>query len=178
MLANGVLGIPVGQFVQSMGVTGLVIAVGLQQYAADAVGSLTLMADRRFSTGDLVRIGSENSSLYIIDKVGILSTSVHSFTGPRAKSYFPNSMIVRAQIINESRQKQRRLNVRVHVDPTTRIEKLTVLPAAIFSAVKEATMEYERSFVGADKGVACELLGLDGRPRFRLLPHARGPTLA
>ena len=161
VLANGVLGIPVGQFIQSMGVTGLVIAVGLQQYAADAVGSLTLMADRRFSTGDLVRIGSESSSLYIIDKVGILSTSVHSFMGPRAKSYFPNSLIVRAQIINESRQKQRRVNVRVHVDPMTRVEKLNLLSSAIFKAVKEATTDFECSFVGDDKGVGCELLGLD-----------------
>lgn len=119
VLAN-LLGIPVGQLVQSLGITGLVIAAALQHYAADAVGSLTLLADKRFSTGDLVRIGSETSSLYIIDKVGILSTSVHSFIGPRAKTYFPNSFIVRAQIINESRQKNRRVNLRAFVDPRPR----------------------------------------------------------
>ena len=140
ILATSV-GINVSQLVNSMGVTGLIFALALQNYAADIVGSLTLMADKRFSTGDLVKIGSSDT-LYIIDKVGILSTSVHCFIGPRAKVYFPNSILVKSTILNESRQKTRRINCTFCVDKETNAKKLKTLPKAILTAVKDATSEF------------------------------------
>lgn len=108
------LGVNVSQIISSFGLTGVALAFAMQNYASDVVGSLTLMADQRFSTGDLVRIG-ENSGLLIIDRVGILSTSVHAFMGPRAKVYIPNSHIVSKIIVNESRQKDRRINLGARV---------------------------------------------------------------
>lgn len=154
-------GVNVSQLVSSMGFSGVILAIALQNYAADLVGSITLMADKRFSTGDMVRVGQQ-SPLYIIDKVGLLTTSVHCFNGPRAKVYFPNSVLVKSTILNESRQKQRRLKPCIYVDPHTKVAKLKLLPALLFDAVREKTSDFDGvHYVGANRGVGCELLGLD-----------------
>eukprot|EP00854_Cymbomonas_tetramitiformis_P018105 gene18105-21564_t len=114
------------------------------------------MVDRRFSCGDLIKLGNDKD--FYVDHVGLLATRGRLFSGARYEVHIPNSTIVKANITNESCFKERRLSPTIHVDPTTPAAKLKQLPIALSTAVKEATTAFTGvKYIQKENGVCCEL---------------------
>mmetsp|Transcript_5975 Transcript_5975/g.6835 ORF Transcript_5975/g.6835 Transcript_5975/m.6835 type:complete len:494 (-) Transcript_5975:791-2272(-) len=155
------MGFDVSTMVRSLGLSGVLFTLSLQHYAADVVGSMTLLAERRFSTGDMVKFSSD-STWYLVDHVGLLSTRVRLFEGGRYRTYIPNSTVVRATCVNASRVKQRRLTPMVYVDPMTPVAKLKKMPKELLQAVKEGTSDFHSViYIQEDKGLCCEMRGMN-----------------
>ena len=64
--------------VNSLGVTGLVATLALKNYAEDALGSLTLMTDKRFRIGDWIVFKGE---IQVVQRVGLITTRLRLSSG-------------------------------------------------------------------------------------------------
>ena len=105
------------------------------------MGGFTLIADGRFSYGD-----SNHWRRAELDGNGAPGGAARDALreARRARLLIPNSVLVRASIINESRVKSRRIPIDVVVDGATAPAKLAELPSALLSAARRASPHRRR----------------------------------
>lgn len=173
------LGFDVRVVLSSLGASGFFLALALQHYAADVVGGFTLIADGRFSYGDQITIGGAPNWTVTVRQVGLLVTRCAKLDGPACT--IPNSVLVRASIINESRVKSRRIPIDVVVDGATAPAKLAELPSALLSAARRALAAQKATdvtFTYEALGNAADLVDISGPHGVQMQLVLNVPTLA
>ncbi len=95
----------ISAFVASLGIGSLAVAFAAKDALANVFGSLVIILDKPFQTGDWI---TANGIEGIVEKVTFRSTCLRTF--PHEMVYIPNSLLSNTPIINYSRREKRRID--------------------------------------------------------------------
>ena len=130
------LGADVRTFLAGLGIGGLAVALAAQDTIANMFGSLVVVLDHPFYTGDLVKIGGNEGT---VEDIGLRSTRLR--TAARTLIAIPNKTVAMETITNLSRLPQRRVEQTIALSNETRPEQIQTI------------LDSLRAFLGVDPGV-------------------------
>lgn len=119
VMALSNVGVNITALIGTLGIGGIAFALAAQDTIKNIFGAFTLLTDKPFSIGDVVRI--DNFEGTIVD-VGIRSTKMRDIN--KRLITFPNYRIADASIINVSAEPKRRVTVKIGLTYDTVPEKM------------------------------------------------------
>lgn len=125
------LGVDVTAMVAGLGISGIAIALAVQNILGDLFASLTISMDKPFVVGDFIVVGNEKGT---VETIGLKTTRVRSVSGEQM--VFSNSDLLASRIRNFKRMSERRVEVKFGVTYATPPEKLAGIPAIVKRAVE------------------------------------------
>ena len=128
-------------FIAGLGITGLAIGFAAQDTIAAMFGTLGILTDKIYKTGDYIKINNiegtvENISLRST-KIRSLDTTIHSV---------PNSVVASTIVENISKGEKRKIDVTFKVTYSTSNEKLERAMDVIKEVVKDRNDLYHQDF--------------------------------
>lgn len=126
------LGVPITSAIAGLGVGGIAVALAAQSTLANIFGSVTILVDRPFRVGDLVKIQEFEGS---VEEIGLRSTRIRTADGHLVT--LPNKVVVDAGITNITRRHtiRRAMTISLTYDtPAERVQEAVKLLREIFQA--------------------------------------------
>lgn len=139
LVLDNLPGIQISSLVASLGITGVAVALAVQNILGDLFASLTIALDKPFVIGDFIVIDHFKGT---VEYIGLKSTRLRSVEGEQL--VFANSDLLKSRIHNYKRMKQRRTSFLLRVRYGTPPEKLAAVPEImkeIISAQENVTFE-------------------------------------
>ncbi len=121
-----VVGVPVTTALAGLGIGGVAVAFAAQKTLENIFAAVAIAADRPFSLGDTVRIGSLVGT---VEDLGLRSTRIRTFE--RTVVTVPNSTVVGSEVVNLSARDRMLYNPTLSLVYDTHPEKLRRVLAAI-----------------------------------------------
>jgi len=131
----------VNSLLAAAGIGGLAVGLAAQDTIKNFFGSVVLLLDRPFSSGDMIVAGGTQGE---VESVGLRSTKIRTFE--KTLVTIPNSAIVDRDIENISRRPVRRVNMTIGVTYSTK-------PAEM-----ESLLQRIKELIRSDPGVWQELM--------------------
>lgn len=121
------LGINPKTFATIVSIVGLALSLSLQSTLSNLFSGMTILTTKPFIAGDYVEVGDAAGT---IERVELFYTTM--VTVENKTVFIPNSQVASAKIVNYSRQKDRRLELKLGVDygTPTELVKTALLDAA------------------------------------------------
>lgn len=119
LVAADNMGINVTALVAGLGVTGIAVALAVQNILGDLFSSLSIVLDKPFVVGDAIVVGEHSGT---VERIGLKTTRVRSTSGEQL--VFANSDLLSSRIRNFKRMNERRAVFTVGVTYATPAEKL------------------------------------------------------
>lgn len=119
LVVLGYLNIPVTSLVAVLSVVGVAVSLAVQNFLANVIGGLQLIASRPFKEGDYVDMGGCSGT--VMD-IGLFYTKMN--TPDNKLVQIPNSAIVSANITNYSSEAARRVDIAVSASYDAPIEQV------------------------------------------------------
>jgi MscS family membrane protein len=116
-----------------LGIGGLAFALGAQDALKNLFGSFTLIADRPFVVGELVKIG--NHEVGVVEVVGMRSTRIR--TKDDTLLIVPNSSLTTMEIINYGRRRYRRYTTRIGIAYSVSRERLIAFRDGVVELIRK-----------------------------------------
>jgi MscS family membrane protein len=113
-------GINVGAIIAGLGLFGVAVALGAQDLFKNLIAGILIIAEKRFSRGDWVRI--EGIVEGTVEDIGFRSTRIRRFD--KAPVYVPNAKLADNAVINFSKMTNRRIYWKIGVEYDTTSEQL------------------------------------------------------
>ncbi len=132
LLALDNLGVDVTALIAGVGLTGIAVALALQNILGDLFASLTIVLDKPFVVGDFIIVGD---FLGTVEHIGIKTTRVRSLSGEQL--IFANGDLLQSRIRNYKRMFERRVVFSVGVVYGTPSEKLQTIPQRIRAIIEQ-----------------------------------------
>lgn len=126
------LGIEVTSLIAGLGITGIAVALAVQNILSDLFASLSIVLDKPFVIGDAIVVGEFNGT---VEKIGLKTTRVRSLSGEQL--VFSNSDLLSSRIRNFKRMQERRIVFSIGVLYETPPERLARIPAIIQEIVEQ-----------------------------------------
>ena len=126
LILENITGIEVNTLVASLGVTGIAVALAVQNILGDLFASLSITMDRPFVIGDFIEVGDFSGS---VEHIGLKSTRIRSLTGEQL--IFSNSDLLNSRIRNQKRMNRRRILFTINVPYGTPPDKLQRVPEIV-----------------------------------------------
>lgn len=126
VILDSIPGLEVSTLVASLGITGIAVALAVQNILGDLFASLSITLDKPFVIGDFIRVDDKAGS---VEYIGLKSTRVRSLSGEQL--VFSNSDLLSSRISNFKRMERRRIAFTVGVTYQTSPEKLEAMPEMI-----------------------------------------------
>jgi len=120
------LGVNISALVAGLGIGGIAIALALQSILGDLFSSFSIVFDKPFVVGDVIKIGTTSGE---VEKIGIKTTRIRSPHGEEI--IISNAELTNAQIKNLGRLKERRVTLKFGVLYDTPKEKFEKIPDMI-----------------------------------------------
>lgn len=92
------IGIKIGGVLASFGLTGLAVALAAQETLSNLLGSIVILADRPYVTGDRIKIGADEG---VVEHIGIRSTRLRTPGGDEIT--IPNRTVAASNVRNYSK---------------------------------------------------------------------------
>ncbi len=136
------LGFNITTLVASLGISGIAVALAVQNILGDLFASLSIVLDKPFVVGDFIIV---DDKLGTVEYIGLKTTRLRGLGGDQI--IFSNGDILRARILNQTRMQMRRAAFILRVRHGTTEEQLREIPQILKEAVltQEATASFERS---------------------------------
>lgn len=115
------LNLNVSSLLASLGLGGLAFALAAKDVVQNLFGSITVILDRTFHTGDWIIVDGIEGS---VEEVGLRSTRIRTFYDSLIT--IPNSIFITANVDNMGKRRYRRLNCNVALTYDTSPEKIEV----------------------------------------------------
>lgn len=125
------LGIDITALVAGLGVTGIAVALAVQNILGDLFASLSIVLDKPFVIGDFVII---DTFLGTIEKIGLKTTRIRSLWGEQL--VFSNSDLLSSRIRNFKRMYERRVVFTLGVTYQTPYPKLRRIPGMLNDVIE------------------------------------------
>ncbi|MBN2366353.1 MAG: mechanosensitive ion channel family protein [Calditrichaeota bacterium] len=116
-------GIKIGPILAGLGLLGVAVALGAQDFFKNLISGVLVIAEKRFNPGDWIRVDGEVEG--IVESIGFRSTLVRRFD--KAPVYVPNSKLSDNAMINFSAMTFRRIYWVIGVEYRTTIEQLRTI---------------------------------------------------
>jgi small-conductance mechanosensitive channel len=136
MLDN--FGFNITTLVASLGITGVAVALAVQNILGDLFASLSIMLDKPFEIGDFIIVGDV---LGWVEHIGLKTTRVRGLGGEEV--VFSNGELLKSRIHNHKRLERRRVAFNVRVAYGMPEEKLRAIPDIIRDIVSRHPVDFE-----------------------------------
>ncbi len=120
------LGIEITALVAGLGISGIAVALAVQNILGDLFASLSIIMDRPFVIGDFIIVGDQMGT---VEHVGLKTTRVRSLSGEQI--VFSNADLLGSRIRNFRRMNERRVLFTIGVTYQTPANKLEHIPGMI-----------------------------------------------
>ena len=110
LVALGVMGINAGALVASLGLVSVGIGFALKDAIENFIAGIILIFQRPFVVGDVVRFGETEGT---VEDVRVRDTVLRTYDGRQV--FVPNANIFTAAVINNNRNRRRRLDFEVNI---------------------------------------------------------------
>lgn len=117
------LGVNVNALVASLGITGIAVALAVQNIVGDLFASLVIVIDKPFEIGDFIVI---DNFIGTVEHVGIKTARLRSVDGEQI--VFSSGDLLRARVRNYKRMHERRVVYNVAVNKDVAPEDLAKIP--------------------------------------------------
>jgi small-conductance mechanosensitive channel len=126
LLALNNLGIQITALVAGLGISGIAVALAVQNILGDLFASLSIVMDRPFIIGDFIIVGDQMGT---VEHVGLKTTRVKSLSGEQI--VFSNTDLLSSRIRNYRLMNERRVLFTLGMTYQTPAEKLERIPGMI-----------------------------------------------
>ena len=126
LLALDNLGFNITTLVAGLGISGIAIALALQNILGDLFASLSIVLDKPFVLGDFIIVGDYLGS---VEHIGLKTTRIRSLSGEQL--IFSNNDLLQSRIRNYKRMAERRVVFALGVTYQTPPDKLEKIPDMI-----------------------------------------------
>lgn len=141
LLALNNLGIKVTALVAGLGISGIAVALAVQNILGDLFASLSIVMDRPFVIGDFIIVGDQKGT---VEHIGLKTTRVRSISGEQI--IFSNADLLSSRVKNYRRMNERRVLFIIGVTYQTPIQKLEAIPEMIREIIEaQAQGRFDRS---------------------------------
>jgi small-conductance mechanosensitive channel len=131
LLALENLGVNVTAVVAGLGITGIAVALALQNILSDLFAALSIVLDKPFVVGDNILVDQFAGD---VEYIGLKTTRLRSVSGEQI--IFSNADLLRSRIRNFKRMSRRRVLFSVGVEYDTPPEQLERIPTLLREAVE------------------------------------------
>lgn len=125
------LGYDVTALVAGLGISGIAVALALQNILSDLFASLSIVLDKPFVIGDFIIVGD---LLGVVEKIGLKTTRVRSLSGEQL--IFSNTDLLSSRIRNFKRMQERRVAFEFGVLYQTTPDQLEAIPPMVREIVE------------------------------------------
>jgi len=132
LLALENLGFDVTALVAGLGVTGIAVALAVQNILGDLFASLSIVLDQPFVVGDFIIV---DTMMGTVEYIGLKTTRVRSLSGEQI--IFSNADLLKSRVRNFKRMQERRVVFTFGVTYQTTETQLTTIPQAVRDIINE-----------------------------------------
>lgn len=126
-------GIQVGPILAGLGLVGVAVALGAQDLFRNLIAGVLVLAERRFSQGDWIRVDGVVEGT--VESIGFRSSVIRRFD--KAPVYVPNSKLSDNSLTNFTQMTHRRIYWMIGVEYRTTVDQLREIRDAIEAYVIE-----------------------------------------
>jgi small-conductance mechanosensitive channel len=126
LILDNIPGVEITALVASLGITGIAVALAVQNVLSDLFASLSILLDKPFTIGDFIVVDN-----YIgeVEYIGLKTTRVRSLSGEQL--IFSNNDLLKSRVRNYKRMTERRVVFSFGVTYQTPLSKLKQIPSAV-----------------------------------------------
>ena len=125
------LGYDVTALVAGLGISGIAVALALQNILGDLFASLSIVLDKPFVIGDFIIVGD---LMGVVERIGLKTTRLKSLSGEQL--VFSNSDLLSSRVRNFKRMQERRILFGFGVTYQTSPEQLESIPPKVQSIIE------------------------------------------
>jgi len=125
------LGVDITGLVTGLGISGIAVALAVQNILKDLFASLSIIVDKPFVIGDFIIVGDLMGT---VEKIGLKTTRVRSLSGEQI--IFSNSDLLDSRVRNYKRMYERRIVFSTGVTYDTPPDTLERIPAMVCEIVE------------------------------------------
>lgn len=154
LVALDSLGIRVTTLVAGLGVTGIAIALAVQNILGDLFGALAIVLDKPFVVGDGISVNGLSGT---VEHIGLKTTRVRANTGEQI--VFSNADLLKSRIRNFRRLRERTVILTVTLDQAAPPDAVARVPSMMREIIEaQPGVRFSRSHVTApsDRGIPIE----------------------
>ena len=141
LIALDNLGINITTLIAGLGISGIAVALAIQNILGDLFASFSIVLDKPFVIGDFILI---DDCMGTVEHVGLKTTRIRSLSGEQL--VFSNTDLLKSRIRNYKRMQERRVVFTLGVVYQTPYEKLVRIPAMIRTAIeRHAQARFDRA---------------------------------
>jgi small-conductance mechanosensitive channel len=129
------VGVEVTSLVAGLGITGIAVALAVQNILSDLFASLSIVLDKPFVIGDFIVIGQHRGT---VEKIGLKTTRLRSLTGEQL--IFANTDLLQSRVNNFKRMEERRVAFEFGVLYETPIDKVEAIPGIVREMIEAESM--------------------------------------
>jgi len=126
------LGIDVTAFIAGLGISGIAVALAVQNILGDLFASFSIVFDKPFVIGDFIIVGD---FLGTVEYIGLKTTRIRSLSGEQL--IFSNGDLLQSRIRNFKRMQERRVVFTIGVLYQTSLEKVKQIPEMLRDTIEE-----------------------------------------
>jgi small-conductance mechanosensitive channel len=142
---HSVFAINPAPLITGLGVSGIAVALAVQNILGDLLAALAIVFDKPFDIGDSIGVDQVNGT---VEHIGLKTTRIRSVTGEQI--IIGNSDVLKSRLRNFRRMHQRRALFNVDVPFDTPPDVLRRLPSTIESIVSaQKKVKFDRSHVAS-----------------------------
>lgn len=140
LILDNIPGIEVNSLVAGLGITGIAVALAVQNVLGDLIAYISIVLDQPFEIGDIVKI---DDFVGFIRRIGLKTTRVEAISGEQV--IFSNSDMLSSRVQNLGRADARRAIFILGVAYETPTEKLRRIPDIVREVIdSQALSTFER----------------------------------
>ncbi len=134
LVLDNIPGVEVSSLIAGLGITGIAVALAVQNILGDLFASLSILLDRPFVIGDSIRVDEMQGT---VEHIGLKTTRVRSINGEEL--VFANSDLLSSRIRNFKRMDERFVIFTIGVlyeTPPEKLERIPVIVQEIIDSVE------------------------------------------
>ncbi|HXT19028.1 MAG TPA: mechanosensitive ion channel family protein [Gemmatimonadaceae bacterium] len=151
---KSVFSVEITPLITGLGVSGIAIALAVQNILGDLLAALAIVFDKPFDVGDNIGVDNING---IVEHIGLKTTRIRSVTGEQI--IIGNSDVLKSRLRNYRRMFQRRATFNLDVPFDTSTDVLERLPTVLEQIVTaQKPVRFDRSHVASftESGIRLE----------------------
>lgn len=141
LLALDNVGVDITALVAGLGVSGIAVALALQNILGDLFASMSIVMDKPFVIGDFIVVDDLKGT---VEHIGLKTTRLKGLGGEQL--IFANSDLLKSRVRNYKRMEERRIGFSIGVTYQTPAEKLEAIPGIIRAVIEaQDNVRFDRS---------------------------------
>jgi small-conductance mechanosensitive channel len=141
LILDNIPGVQITPLIASLGISGIAVALAVQNILSDLFASLSIVLDKPFVIDDFIIV---DNYMGTVEHIGLKTTRLRSLSGEYL--VFSNNDLLKSRIRNYTRMLERRVVFSIGVTYQTPLEKLKQVPATIRKIIEsQEAVRFDRA---------------------------------